>query len=77
MRLTKSEGYNWGMMNTALASVADTVILTMQDLLSKDSDARMNTPSTVGENWCWRAQKDDITKELAEKLRTRTKIYGR
>lgn len=77
MRLTKSEGYNWGMMNTALASVADTVILTMQDLLSKNSDARMNTPSTVGDNWKWRVKKDEITDGLAEKLKIRTKIYGR
>ncbi len=77
MRLTKSEGYNWGMMNTALSSVADTVILTMQDLLSKDKTARMNTPSTVGENWKWRVRKNEITDELAEKLKTQTKIYGR
>ncbi|MBQ6708418.1 MAG: 4-alpha-glucanotransferase [Clostridia bacterium] len=77
MRLTKSEGYNWGMMNTALSSIADTVILTMQDILSKKSDARMNTPSTVGDNWKWRMKKNEITDELAEKLKTQTKIYGR
>ena len=77
MRLTKAEGYNWGMMNTAMASVADTVILTMQDLLSKKSEARMNTPSTVGDNWKWRAKKDEITGNIAEKLKNQTKIYGR
>ena len=46
MQLSKEEP-NWGMMRTALASVADTAVLTMQDLLDLGSEARMNTPSTL------------------------------
>lgn len=35
-------------------SVADTVIFQMQDILGLDNRARMNFPSTVGDNWRWR-----------------------
>lgn len=65
------------MMLAGLASVADTCILTMQDLIGLGSEARMNTPSTVGENWCWRATADQMTPAMAERLSYYTKLYGR
>lgn len=39
-------------------SVANTVILQMQDILKLDNHARINAPSTCGENWQWRMLKD-------------------
>ena len=63
LRLNEAEGPNWGMMCGALQSPGDTVILTMQDLLGLGSEARMNTPSTLGCNWKWRAAPDSITPE--------------
>lgn len=39
---------------TALTSVADLTIIPMQDYLSRDSETRINTPSTFGNNWKWR-----------------------
>lgn len=77
LRLNEAEGYVDGFVKSALASVADTVILTMQDLLSLGTQARMNTPSTVSENWQWRALKSDFSADLAEKLNRLTKLYGR
>lgn len=65
------------MMIWVLASVSNTCILTMQDLIGLDSKARMNIPSTVGSNWRWRAKKEQISEESAEFLRYHTKIYGR
>lgn len=50
----KKEGYHWGMMRSIWASVADFAIVQMQDLLGLGSEGRMNTPSTLGENWTWR-----------------------
>lgn len=65
------------MMLTALSSVADTCILTMQDLIGLGSKARMNIPSTVGGNWCWRAMNEQITPQIGQSLAYYTRLYGR
>lgn len=77
LRLTKEEGYHWGMMKSAWASVSDLAIVTMQDLLGLDSEARMNTPSTLGCNWMWRMKEGNLTKELAKKIHYNMEMYGR
>ena len=77
LRLTKEEGYHWGMMKGAWASVGDLVIVTMQDVLGLGSEARMNTPSTLGGNWQWRMKKDAINGALAGKIRKNMQLYGR
>ncbi len=61
----------------AYMSVADTVIIQMQDLLGKDNSARMNLPSTIGTNWKWRLKDGEFTKEIRNRLRELTKVYGR
>ena len=77
LNLTKEEGYNWGMMRGAWASVADMAIVPMQDLLGLGSEARLNTPSTLGNNWKWRATADQIDNKLAVRLYKYTEMYGR
>lgn len=77
LKLTVGEGGAWGLMRSALSTVADTVILTAQDLLGLGSEARMNEPSTLGKNWQWRAAPGVFTWELAQKLRKETMLYGR
>ena len=71
------DGFNWSMIKTALMSVADTAIIMMPDLLGLGSEARINTPSTVGDNWKWRIKKECINPWLAGILRENTLIYGR
>lgn len=61
----------------ALASVAETAIIPMQDYLGLGSEARMNTPSTMGNNWKWRMDKNALTDELAKKIHSMAKMYGR
>lgn len=68
---------HWEFIRAALASVADTAVIPMQDYLGLDGSARMNTPSTVGGNWKWRMRPEACTKELAEKIRSMVKLYGR
>jgi len=65
------------LIRLALASVADTVIIPMQDILGLGSEARMNTPSTIGGNWLWRMRADQTRPELAGKLRAMNRLYGR
>ncbi len=68
---------NWAMISTALSSVADTAIITMQDIIGLGSEGRMNTPSTLGGNWQWRALKKDLCTEKFDKLLYYTKLYSR
>ena len=77
LRLREDEGYNWGMMRAAWASVANIAIMQVQDVLGLGSEARMNTPSTVGTNWKWRASAADFNDLLAEKIRCDMVTYRR
>ncbi|MBQ6529410.1 MAG: 4-alpha-glucanotransferase, partial [Clostridia bacterium] len=61
----------------ALATVSDTAIIQMQDYLELGSEARMNIPSTLGNNWKWRMNKNDATKKLAKKIAEISSIYAR
>ena len=40
-------------------STADVAIVQMQDILELGSEARMNYPSTVGQNWRWRLTEEE------------------
>jgi len=73
----RDDGFNWAMIKLAMASVADTCILTMQDLLGLDNKSRINTPSTLGDNWTWRIKGECINPWLAEILKENTSLYGR
>ena len=64
-------------IRVALASVADTAIIPLQDYLGLGAEARINTPSTLGDNWKWRLTEGEFTHELAAKIRRLAKIYGR
>lgn len=78
MALTKKEGFNWGMIRTAYASVADLAVIQMQDFLGLGSEARMNIPSTIGGgNWAWRLKGGELTDKLAKKILKYTKRYFR
>lgn len=65
------------LIRAAMASVAFLAVIPMQDYLNLGSEARINTPSTLGNNWRWRMKKGAFTEELAEEIRDMTKLYGR
>lgn len=67
----------WDFIAMAMSSVADLCIIPLQDYLCLDEKARINTPSTLGNNWVWRLKKDEFTSELAEKMYNMAKLYGR
>ena len=61
-----------------ISSKANTVILPMQDVLSMDSDARLNAPSTVsGNNWTFRFTETDFKRRKAAWLKGLTEKYDR
>ena len=64
-------------MRMLYGSVADIAILQMQDILSLPNTARMNFPSTIGDNWQWRLESEQFTDNIAEHMRQLAHIYGR
>ena len=66
------------MITFALQCKAILAIIPMQDWLGLGSEARFNTPSTVGgNNWRWRMDKGAATRRLAAKIKKMTVQYGR
>jgi 4-alpha-glucanotransferase len=65
------------LVRAALESVADTVIIPMQDYLELGHEARINTPSTLGGNWEWRMDREACTQELLDKMFSLAHTYGR
>ena len=61
----------------AWKSSANAAIAAMQDLCGYDSEARMNVPSTLGNNWRWRALQSDFSDEKAEYLKHLTVLANR
>ena len=68
---------SWVLIRAVLASVADTAIVPLQDVLSLGSEARMNRPGTVGGNWRWRLGEDALRPEHGERLGRMAELYGR
>lgn len=77
LHITVKEEVEWEFIRAALASVADTAIIPMQDYLGLGAEARINIPSTLGINWKWRMGTKDCTKKLADRIYKICKLYGR
>jgi 4-alpha-glucanotransferase len=73
----QNEEVNWMFIRAVLASVANTAMVPLQDVLGLGSEARMNLPGTVSGNWKWRYTANSLTKEAREKLRELTVLYDR
>ena len=56
------------MLRAAFNSVANTVIVPMQDWLALGEEARMNYPGTVGGNWLWRMEPCNL-ESIARRIR--------
>lgn len=59
------------------SSVADSVVVPLQDYIGIADEGRMNTPSLVGGNWCWRALRSDYNESLADLISNLASLYGR
>ncbi|HUX40589.1 MAG TPA: 4-alpha-glucanotransferase [Rectinemataceae bacterium] len=66
-----------GLVREAWKSVAAWAVAPMQDILGLGSEARMNTPSTLGGNWSWRMKAGAFDAALAAGLAEQSRLYGR
>jgi 4-alpha-glucanotransferase len=68
---------HWDFIRLAMASVADTTIVPMQDILGLGNEARMNSPGNKEHNWQWRMRGDAWTDAVAQPLKRLTEATGR
>jgi 4-alpha-glucanotransferase len=74
---TSGAEIHWDLIRVALASVADTVIIPLQDVLGLDSSARMNVPGRPTGNWDWRFRPGQIDRLARARLADLTAVYSR
>ncbi len=68
---------HWDFIRAAWASVANTAIAPLQDIIGLGTEARMNLPASKSENWRWRFTDGAITQAMKARLAKLTRIYGR
>jgi len=73
----QDEPINWVFIRAVMASVADTAIVPLQDVLGLGSEARMNLPGTANGNWKWRCKPDALTHHHASRLKDFVRMYDR
>ena len=74
---SKDESICQAMIRQLFATVSNTTIATMQDVLDLPASSRMNVPSTIGGNWQWRMQQSDLTQDKKDFLAKMTTLYQR
>lgn len=80
VHLTNAENENVlvdQLINIALDSSANLAVIPLQDFLGLGSDCRMNTPGTVDNNWRWRYGPDQLSSELASRIKDKLNTYRR
>jgi len=73
----RGEAIEWAMIRALMASVADTVLVPMQDVLGLGGSARMNLPGRPAGNWMWRYEKAQLRPAMARRLRGLAEWYDR
>ncbi|KAI7755556.1 hypothetical protein M8C21_014097 [Ambrosia artemisiifolia] len=80
LSISEDADISWALIRAAVASVAQTSIIPMQDILGLGSSARMNIPATQSGNWGWRIPNSMSFSNMdsqAKKLRDMLSMYGR
>ncbi len=76
-REVSADEVHWELIRLAMMSIADMVIVPIQDLLGLGQEAQMNRPSVARGNWQWRLSPGWLTESVRERLRSLTNTYGR
>jgi 4-alpha-glucanotransferase len=71
------EEIHWAFIRALMASVADTAIVPLQDVLGLGNEARMNLPASSEGNWRWRYRRDALKPQHRDRLKQLTLLYDR
>ena len=67
----------WTLIRAAMASVADTCIFPLQDVLTLPTECRMNHPGQADGWWTWRFEWGQVQPWHAQRLREFAGLYSR
>ena len=67
----------WDFIRMSMESVANLAVTPMQEFLGLGTEARINYPSTLGNNWKWRLLPGQFTLEMAKRIHRLTQITAR
>ncbi|MEI7810856.1 MAG: 4-alpha-glucanotransferase [Ignavibacteria bacterium] len=71
------EGITLQIIRAAYATVANMVVIPMQDILNLGAEARMNLPGKPGGNWTWRFTWDMVPPDIAGQYKEMAVIFDR
>ncbi|MFN3326495.1 MAG: 4-alpha-glucanotransferase [Bryobacteraceae bacterium] len=74
---TDGREINWVFIRALMASVADTVLFPLQDVLGLGTEGRMNLPGRPWGNWRWRFRREQLTGTMQRRLKELTELYDR
>ena len=74
---TDGKEIHWDFIRAVLASVANTAVVPLQDVLGLGTEARMNLPNSTEGNWSWRYRAGALTEEVGMRLKELTDLYDR
>lgn len=77
LNVRKKSEIPMAVVRAAWGSIADVAVAQMQDFLDSPKEGRMNTPSTLGNNWQFRTKSEQFTPQLAKKIKRLNRIYNR
>ena len=69
INIDETNNFYYSIIKALYDSKADICIVPLQDFMCLGSEGRINTPSTVEDNWRFRVNKNMLTDDLAEKIR--------
>lgn len=76
-RPVTKDNVHYKLIRLAYASVARLAIIPVQDVLGLGKKARMNTPSSIENNWAWRLGPGELKQDHGKMLRELSRIFGR
>ena len=71
------DNMTYELIRTAYESVANIVVIPMQDILNLGNEARMNLPGSLGGNWNWRFTWDQLHGDLTKHYKEMTVMFER
>lgn len=77
INLASSSNVGMAAIRSVFGSPSIIAMTQMQDVLCLGEEGRINTPSTIGENWCWRMKPDAINNNIIAELKEITTTYKR
>jgi 4-alpha-glucanotransferase len=74
---TDGRAIHWDMIRMACASVADSAIYPLQDVMGLGGEGRMNFPGQGEGWWAWRFRREQVPADAVARLRRMAELYER